>query len=110
MNKYTHIFTDVLGTNNLVRHHINLTSTQSVHFHPHIVPYSVRESLKQEIKEMEDWGIIRKSKFAYASPVVIVRKRDGSNLCVDYRKLNKVTVFDPKPMIPANALEGIDVL
>ena len=43
-------------------------------------------------------GFIRKSSSPYASPVVIVKKKDGSNrICVDYRKLNKVTISDPEP-------------
>ena len=41
-------------------------------------------------------GVIRESNFPYVAPVVIVRKKDGTNrICVDYRK---VTVFDPEPM------------
>ena len=44
-------------------------------------------------------GVIRGSTSPYASQVVVVRKKDGSNrVCVDYRKLNKITVFDPEPM------------
>ena len=51
------------------------------------------------MKEMEDLGIIRKSTSPYASPIVIVKKKDGSNrICVDYRKLNKITITDPEPM------------
>ena len=35
----------------------------------------------------------------YASPIVVVPKRDGSiRLCVDYRLLNEITVFDLQPM------------
>ena len=48
---------------------------------------------------MLDLGIIRASTSPYASPIVIVKKKDGSNrICVDYRKLNKVTVADPEPI------------
>ena len=49
--------------------------------------------------------IIRPYTSAYASPIKIVKKRDGSNrICVDYRKLNKITVSDPEPMKTAKDL------
>ena len=44
-------------------------------------------------------GVIREHSSPYASPVVVVKKKDNTNrVCVDYRKLNKLTVFDPEPM------------
>ena len=50
-------------------------------------------------------GVIRESTSPYASPVVVVKKPDGSNrVCIDYRKLNKITVFDPEPMPTAEDL------
>ena len=48
---------------------------------------------------MEDLGITRKSDSSYASPVVVVKKRDGSNrICINFRRLNKITVTDPQPV------------
>ena len=48
---------------------------------------------------MMKMGVIRESNSPYASPVVVVKKKDNSNrVCVDYLKLNKLTVFDPEPM------------
>ena len=50
-------------------------------------------------------GVIRESDSPYASPVVVVNKKDNTNrVCVDYRKLNKLTVIDPEPMPTAEHL------
>ena len=50
-------------------------------------------------------GVIRESSSPYASPVVVVKKKDNTNrVCVDYRKLNKLTVLDPEPMPTAEHL------
>ena len=50
-------------------------------------------------------GVVRESSSPYASPVVVVKKKDNTNrICVDHRKLNKLTVFDPEPMPTAEQL------
>ena len=98
-------FTPRRGMADIIQHQVKLTSNTPVHCKPYRLPYAARQELKKDIKEILDLGIIRESKSPYASPVVIVKKSDGSNrVCVDYRKLNKLTVFDPEPMPTAEEL------
>ena len=49
----------------------------------------------EELEEMEKNEIIEESESEWASPMVIVKKKDGGvRLCVDYRRLNAITNFD----------------
>ena len=51
------------------------------------------------VKEMLKQGTICHSKSSYASPVVLVKKKDGSDrFCVDYKQLNTVTNKDKYPL------------
>ena len=57
------------------------------------------KDLLQEIRTWLDQGIITPSSSPWSSPVVLVRKPDGSlRLCVIYTGLNKVTTPDPYPI------------
>lgn len=57
------------------------------------------EEVKQQIDEWLTGGIIRPSFSEYASPLVLVRKKDGSiRVCVDYRKINQKMVKDEYPL------------
>ena len=83
--EFSSLFTEAPRTMNLIQHHINLISNKPVHSKPYTVPYSMRESLKKDINDMMKMGVIRESNSPYASPVVIVKKKDGSNrVCIDY--------------------------
>ena len=104
-SQFQSLFKEAPGTTSLAQHHITLTSDQPVRARPYPVPYSLRESLKKDITDMMTMGVIRESSSPYASPVVVVKKKDNTNrICVDYRKLNKLTVFDPEPMPTAEHL------
>ena len=83
----------------------SLHSDQPVRSRPYPVQYSLRESLKQVITDMMKMGVIRELSLPYTSPVVVVKKKDSTNrICMEYRKLNKLTVFDPEPMPTAKHL------
>ncbi|GFN80681.1 Zinc finger protein, partial [Plakobranchus ocellatus] len=107
---YSSIFSDRPGTASTEEHCIELTSSIPVRQCPYPVPYAMRQTLREELREMEDLGVIRKSSSPYASPVVVVRKKDGTNrVCIDYRRLNKLTIFDPQPMtLPADIFQGME--
>ena len=66
---------------------------------PYQIPHAYKQKVLDELKDMEKTGVIEKSESEWASPLVIVTKKDGGiRLCVDYRKLNKTTKFDAYPM------------
>lgn len=60
---------------------------------------SFKVVVKDEIKEMLGDDIIKPSMLPYASPIMLVKKNDGSNrFCCDFRKLNLITVPDAEPI------------
>ena len=57
------------------------------------------DELRKQLKELLDLGLIRPSSLPFGSPVLFVRKRDGSmRMCIDYRALNQLTVRNSNPL------------
>ena len=57
------------------------------------------KELKEQLKDRQDKGFIRPSISPRSALVLFVRKKDGSlRMCIDYRKLNKVTINDKYPI------------
>ena len=60
----------------------------------------MQEVIDKEIDSMLAMGVIERSEAPYASPLVLVKKTDGTyRVCVNFKPLNTVTVFDPEPMM-----------
>ena len=88
-----------LGHTDLVSHEINTGSAAPVKAPPRRLAPHRREVVDQEVETMLDKGIIEPAYGPWASPVVLVRKKDGRvRFCVDYRRLNAVTVKDAYPL------------
>lgn len=61
---------------------------------PYRVPDKLKEGVRLEVDKLIELGVVAPSTSPWASP--IVPKQDGSlRLCIDYRKLNSVTLADP---------------
>ena len=100
--KYQNVFSrssDDLGLTDRVCHKINTGSAPPIKQPPRRQPFGKRDVEKEEIQKMLDRGIIEPSNSPWASPIVLVSKKDGTTrFCVDYRKLNDVTVKDGYPL------------
>nr|GFD26561.1 putative reverse transcriptase domain-containing protein [Tanacetum cinerariifolium] len=63
-----------------------------------LAPFKMKE-LAEQLKELFDKGFIRPSSSPWGAPVLFVKKKDGSFwMCIDYRKLNKLTVKNRYPL------------
>ena len=105
LEKYRNIFTDVPSITNHSEHRIKLTTDKPIKEKAYSLPHAMRETLDKEIDSMLAMGVIEESTAAYASPVVMVKKPDGSTrVCIDYRRLNSATIFNPEPMPTAEEI------
>ena len=97
-NEFSSLFTEAPGTTDLAQHHIKLTSDEPVRSRPYPVPYSMRESLRKDIANMIKMGVIGESSSPYASPVLVVKKKDNTNrVCVVVNFFD--TMLDKKPKL-----------
>ena len=80
-------------------HHIRLTDDRPFRLPYRRVPPAHYQKLRQVLTDMEEQGIIQKSVSDYASPLVMVWKKDGNlRICTDFRWLNARTLKDAHPL------------
>lgn len=88
-----------LGCTQLVKHSIDTGDNAPIRQPPYRTPVVRREQLDKMVTTMQEQGVVEPSSSPWASPVVLVPKKDGSlRFCIDYRRLNAVTRKDVYPL------------
>ena len=89
-----------LGQTHTIEHEINTGSHQPIKLAPRRIPIFKRKLVDQEIDKMIEDGIIEPSDSPWSAPIFLVKKKDGScRFCVDFQKLNAVTLRDAYPLL-----------
>uniref|UniRef100_V5FZU9 Retrovirus-related Pol polyprotein n=1 Tax=Anoplophora glabripennis TaxID=217634 RepID=V5FZU9_ANOGL len=113
LNKWQHCFANSsaeLGVVKGCQLEIKLSDeSKPVCYCPYRLSLNERAIVREKVNELLDSGIVRESQSEYASPVVLVKKKNNDfRLCVDYRALNKITVKNIYPM--PNVEEQLNLL
>lgn len=83
----------------LVEHEVDTGDAAPIRQKMRPVPYAYREKVAEMIQDYLGRGLVRPSQSPWASPMVIVPKRDGTlRFCVDFRGFNSVTRKDSFPL------------
>ncbi|KAH9061488.1 hypothetical protein Ae201684P_020824 [Aphanomyces euteiches] len=100
--KFSDIFVDsskAPGRTHLIEFSIDTGNNPPIRSAPYRTSKAEGDIMEAELNQYLDLGLIRPSKSPWSSPVLMIRKPDGSiRFCIDYRKLNSVTVKDSYPV------------
>ena len=98
-SQFKDVLQDVPGRTTLVHHKIPTQDAPPIRLPPYRLAHHSKQFLRAEIKTLLKQGIIEPSSSLWAAPIVLVAKKDGSQrMCIDYRKLNAITIGDPYPL------------
>lgn len=79
--------------------HVIVTNSEPIKQRYYRVNPVVQKQIDEELDEMLRLGIVEPSNSPWSSPILLVKKKDGKyRFCVDYRKLNAVTIRDSYPL------------
>ena len=89
------VLSDQPGTTDLVTHDIDTGDAPPVKSVPYQIPDRWKEPVRQELMTLKELGILLPTTSPWSSPIVPVSKKDETvRVCVDFRRVNQVTVQD----------------
>lgn len=96
---HSRIFTDVPLICKIGECEILLDTAKPIRRKQYPLPHSQSDVVQEEIDSMLELGVIERASSPYSSPILLVKKKDGTmRFCVDFRELNKHVQFDAEPM------------
>uniref|UniRef100_A0AC34FIH0 Reverse transcriptase n=1 Tax=Panagrolaimus sp. ES5 TaxID=591445 RepID=A0AC34FIH0_9BILA len=108
LEKYNMAFAvtdDEFGRTSVCEHTIDTGDARPIRQPARPIPLPMKHEVKSLIESLRDQKAIEESSSEWNSPLVLVRKKDGTvRICVDYRKLNDITKKDAYPLPNQDAL------
>ena len=102
LSEHSHLFAldrSELGATSVVTHSIDTGGHPPIRQAVRRTPFALRQHVDEMVQEMLDQGVIQPSQSPWASPIVLVKKKDGTtSFCVDYRRLSSITRKDVFPL------------
>jgi hypothetical protein len=103
LRKYVNIFDwnekRCNATTKLSKHQIDVGNNKPFKQKQYRIPHNLKDEMSKQVESMLEKNVIRKSHSPWNSPVILVKKKNGKfRFCVDFRKLNDITVKDSYPL------------
>ena len=101
LREWQHVweFPDIVGRTEKGEHRVDTGMAMPVAQPLRRAAWAEKDFIHGEVQKMKKQKIIVESESPWSSPPVLVKKKDGSiRFCIDYRKLNEVTIPDQYPL------------
>ncbi|XP_069971005.1 uncharacterized protein [Penaeus vannamei] len=107
LKEFSDVLTDKPGLTDSIEHVIHMNTDKPVRQKPYPIPNSLVKEFNKEVDKMFEMNIIEPSTSPYCSPVVMVKKSDGTwRVCIDFRGINDASEFDAEPMPTTDSALG----
>lgn len=88
-----------IGKISIAKHHIRTIDHPPIALRPYRRSQSEYDEIRKQVRDLLSQGKVRISESPWAFPVTLVPKKDGTRrLCIDYRRLNSITIDDKQPL------------
>ena len=96
LQEFSEVLCSKPGRTTVTEHQRDTGQASPVRLPPYRLPHAYKQTVREELKEMEQSGVIERSSSEWAAPM---KKKDGTmRMCVDYRRLNAQSRTDAYPM------------